>query len=77
LSESVPLGTDSEATFFVLKPTWKYPSVVTLRLRGEVFMCASQEADETKNYQEAIKSLTSKEWKLTMQEMESMRKNQV
>ena len=30
-------------------------------IEGEVFMCAPQEADEPKNYQEAIKFSTSDE----------------
>ena len=51
--------------------------VVTLKLRGN-FMCAPREADEPKNYQEAMKSPTFEEWKLAMQDkIESMRKNQV
>ena len=47
-------------------------------IEGEAFMCAPQETNEPKNYQEAMTSPTSEKWKLAMQnQMESMRKNQV
>ena len=75
--KSVPLGTDSETTFLRKSQHGNIP-IRHFEIVGEAFMCASQEADDPKNYQEAMKFPTSEEWKLAMQdEMEFMRKNQV
>ncbi|PON87593.1 hypothetical protein TorRG33x02_165860, partial [Trema orientale] len=47
-------------------------------IKGEAFMCASQDKDEPKNYREALSSPASEKWKAAMiEEMESMKKNQV
>ena len=41
-------------------------------------MCAPQDEDEPKSYIEALSSPTSEKWKAAMiEEMESMKKNQV
>jgi len=75
-SESVPLGTHSEAIFLRRSQRGNIPRR-HFEIEREAFMCP-QEVDEPKTYQEAMKSPTSKEWKLAMpDEMESMRKNQV
>jgi len=48
------------------------------KIEGEAFMYAPLETDESKIYQEAMKSSSSAEWKLTMlDEIETMRKNQI
>jgi len=75
--KSVQLGTDSEATFLRRSQRGNIPRR-RFEIECEAFMCSPQEADDPKNYQEAMKSPTSKEWKLNMQvEMKFMRKNQV
>jgi len=66
-SESVPLDTNSEATFLCRSQRGNIPRR-RFEIEGEAFMCAPQEADEPKNYQEAMTSPTSEEWKLAMQD---------
>ena len=85
-SGSVPLGTDSKATFLRRSQHENIP-IHRFEIEMEAFMSTPQEADEPKNYQEtdepksyqeATKSPTSEEWKFAMQdEMESMTKNQI
>ena len=51
-SRSVPLGSDSEATFLRRSQHGNIPRR-HFEIDGEAFMCAPQEADELKNYQKA------------------------
>jgi len=59
-SGSVPLGTDSETTFLHRSQRGNIHRR-QYEIKGEVFMCTLQDADELKNYQETIKSPTSEE----------------
>ena len=76
-SRSIPLGTDSEATFLRRSQRENVPHR-RFGTKGEAFMSALREVDEPKNNQEVVTSQTFEERKLVMQdEMKFMRKNQV
>jgi len=60
LRVSVPLGTDSMATFLCRSQRENIPRCC-FDIEGEAFMCAPQEADEFKNYQKAMTSPTSEQ----------------
>ena len=77
LSESVPLDTGSQ---HLQQCKSKHVSIPRLRFGIVVvaFMCAPQDEDEPKSYREALSSPTYEKLKTAMiEEMESMKKNQV
>jgi len=59
-SESILLWIDFEATFLRRSQGGNIPRR-RFEIEGEAFTCALQEADEPKNYQEAMQSPTSEE----------------